>query len=176
MQTAQRSVRCDTHLRVQSLWLWPPEAFCIALVPRWHVKKYSGRSRKCLLFLYFKYESAMVQLMAEKTLFEKIIAKDIPANFVHEDARCVAIRDIDPQAPTHILIIPRKVIARVGQATSEDQALLGHLLLVAGEIARKNDFKDAFRIVINNGPSAGETVPHLHVHLLSGRKFEWPPG
>jgi histidine triad (HIT) family protein len=115
--------------------------------------------------------------MAEKTLFEKICAKEIPANIVHEDGLCVAFRDISPQAPVHILIVPRKPIPRVGLATETDQEVLGHLLLVAGKIARSENIADTgFRVVINNGPDGGEAVPHLHVHLLGGRKLDWPPG
>jgi len=115
--------------------------------------------------------------MAEETLFEKICDKDIPATIVHEDALCVCFRDISPQAPTHLLLVPRKPIARVALAAAEDQALLGHLLLTAGEIARREGIDGSgFRIVINNGPDAGEAVPHLHLHLLAGRKLDWPPG
>lgn len=111
-----------------------------------------------------------------KTLFRKIADKEIPATFVHEDELCVAIRDIAPQAPTHILIFPRKIIARIDEARPEDAALLGHLLLTAGAIAAKLGLGAGFRLVINNGRQAGETVPHLHVHLLAGRDLEWPPG
>ncbi|MGC4017753.1 MAG: histidine triad nucleotide-binding protein [Luteolibacter sp.] len=115
--------------------------------------------------------------MADKTLFEKICDKEIPADIVHEDDLCIAFRDIAPQAPVHLLLVPRKPIPRVGLATPDDQALLGHLLLTAGEIARREGFADAgFRVVINNGPDAGEAVPHLHVHILAGRKLDWPPG
>lgn len=115
--------------------------------------------------------------MAERTLFEKICAKEIPAEILHEDEFCVCFRDISPQAPVHLLLVPRKPIVRIAQADAGDQALLGHLLLTAGEIARKQGFDgDGFRIVINNGPDAGEAVPHLHLHLLAGRKLEWPPG
>jgi len=115
--------------------------------------------------------------MADKTLFQKICDKEIPANIVHEDEICVAFRDISPQAPVHILIVPRKPIPRVAAATAEDAATLGHLLLTAGNIARSEGVADSgFRIAINNGPHGGETVPHLHVHLLGGRPLEWPPG
>lgn len=111
-----------------------------------------------------------------KTLFQKIADKEIPAKFEHEDELCVAIRDINPQAPTHILIFPRKAVVRVGEAAPEDAALLGHLLLTAQAISKKLGLAKGFRLVINNGPQAGETVPHLHVHLLAGRNLEWPPG
>ncbi len=113
------------------------------------------------------------------TIFEKIIAREIPADIVHEDEHCLAFRDVNPQAPTHILIIPKKCIARVGEASPEDQSLLGHLLLTAGDIAKDleiNNPAQGFRLVINHGKDGGESVPHLHVHLLSGRPLSWPPG
>jgi histidine triad (HIT) family protein len=110
------------------------------------------------------------------TLFEKIIAREIPANFAHEDEHCIAIHDIDPQAPVHVLVIPKKLIARVGEAEVEDQSVLGHLLLTAAAVARKLELDAGYRIVINNGKNGGEAVPHLHVHLLGGRQMNWPPG
>lgn len=113
----------------------------------------------------------------EKTLFEKICAREIPATIVHEDQLCVAFQDISPKAPVHLLVVPRKPIPRVALATAEDQAVLGHLLLTAARIAREQGFSDdGFRLVINNGRDGGEAVPHLHVHLLAGRQLEWPPG
>ena len=111
-----------------------------------------------------------------KTLFEKIMDGEIPGQLEHEDDLCVALRDINPQAPTHLLVIPRKPIPRVGEADPEDQATLGHLLLTAGKLAKKLNLDNGFRIVINNGPDGGESVPHLHVHLLGGRSLSWPPG
>ncbi len=114
--------------------------------------------------------------MSEKTLFEKIAAREIPATIVHEDEHCMAIKDISPQAPVHILVFPKKRISRVGQASEADAPLLGHLLLSAANIAREQKLGDGFRLVINNGPHGGETVPHLHVHLLGGRQLGWPPG
>jgi len=113
------------------------------------------------------------------TLFEKIIAGEIPADIVHEDDLCLAFHDISPQAPTHILVIPKKVIPRVGEAVREDRDVLGHLLLTAGRIATDlgvNSTDEGFRLVINNGKNGGEAVPHLHIHLLSGRQMQWPPG
>ncbi len=114
------------------------------------------------------------------TIFERIMAGEIPAELVHEDEVCIAFRDISPQAPTHVLIVPRKVIPRVGEATADDQATLGHLLLTAGKVAEKLGVTDTenegFRLVINHGRNGGESVPHLHVHLLAGRLLEWPPG
>jgi histidine triad (HIT) family protein len=113
------------------------------------------------------------------TLFEKIIAREIPAQIIYEDESCVAINDINPKAPIHVLIIPRKVIPRVGDATPGDQAALGALLLAAGKVAKQlgvSDTSKGFRLVINHGRDAGETVPHMHVHLLAGRELGWPPG
>ncbi len=112
-----------------------------------------------------------------KTLFEKIIAREIPAQIVYEDDLVLAFRDINPQAPTHALIVPKQAIPRVAEATAEDQQLLGYLLLKAAEVAGKLGLgKGGFRLVINNGADGGETVPHLHVHILGGRHLKWPPG
>jgi histidine triad (HIT) family protein len=115
--------------------------------------------------------------MAEKTLFEKICEREIPATILHEDDRCLAFRDISPQAPLHILVIPRRAIPRIGLAESGDEALLGHLLLIAAQVARSEGIAETgYRLVINNGADGGEAVPHLHVHLLGGRSMKWPPG
>ena len=112
-----------------------------------------------------------------KTLFEKIIAREIPAQIVYEDDRVLAFRDINPQAPTHALMVPKKPIPRLAEAKTEDQELLGYLLLKAAEVAGKLGLdKGGFRLVINNGADGGETVPHLHVHILGGRYMKWPPG
>jgi histidine triad (HIT) family protein len=111
------------------------------------------------------------------TLFEKIIAREIPAQIVHEDSQCLAFRDISPQAPVHILVVPKKPVPRVAAAEAADEALLGHLLVTAAEIAKKEGIAESgFRVVVNSGPHGGETVPHLHVHLLGGRPMHWPPG
>lgn len=110
------------------------------------------------------------------TLFEKILAGEIPADLIHEDDLAFAIRDINPQAPVHILVIPREPLPRLAEATPANQALLGHLLLVARQLAASEKLAGGFRIVINNGPDGGESVPHLHVHLLGGRQLSWPPG
>lgn len=113
----------------------------------------------------------------QPTLFERIIRREIPATFVHEDEQCVAIRDIGPKAPTHILIIPRTPLAGVQAATAKDQGLLGHLLLVARTLAEQEGIAaGGYRLVINAGSDGGQTVPHLHVHLLGGRAMHWPPG
>ena len=111
-----------------------------------------------------------------KTLFEKIAAREIPAQIVYEDDFVLAIRDIAPQPPTHSLIFQKKPIARIGEAKNEDEKILGHLLLKAAEIAQKLDLKNGYRLVINNGADGGETVPHLHCHILGGRHMTWPPG
>lgn len=114
--------------------------------------------------------------MSAKTLFQKIIDGEIPGEFLYRDDRCVVLRDIDPQAPVHLLVIPRKPLPRIAAAGSDDADLLGHLLLVAREMAAKQELDGGFRIVINNGADGGESVPHLHVHVLGGRSLGWPPG
>lgn len=111
------------------------------------------------------------------TLFEKIIDREIPADIVYEDDNCLAFRDINPVAPVHILLIPKKPIPGLAQANGEDHAVLGHLLVKAAEIARSEGLEEGgYRVVINNGEGAGQTVFHLHLHLLGGRPFTWPPG
>jgi len=112
-----------------------------------------------------------------KTLFEKIIAREIPAAIVYEDDLVLAFRDIHTQAPVHILIVPKQPVPRIAEALTEDRLLLGHLLLKAAEVADKAGLKTGgYRLVINNGKDGGETVPHLHVHILGGRPLAWPPG
>jgi histidine triad (HIT) family protein len=111
------------------------------------------------------------------TIFEQIIAREIPARIAYEDELCLAFHDVNPQSPVHLLVVPKKPIARIGEATAGDEALLGHLLLVAQQVAREAGIaQSGFRIVINNGRDGGETVPHLHVHVLGGRPLGWPPG
>jgi histidine triad (HIT) family protein len=110
------------------------------------------------------------------TLFEKIINREIPADIVYEDEHCLAFRDINPAAPVHILVIPKKHIPKLVDTTDSDSTLLGQLLLAASNIARQEGYGDAFRLVINNGADAGQSVFHLHVHILAGRSFGWPPG
>lgn len=114
--------------------------------------------------------------MSDPTLFEKIVAREIPADIVAEDDRFIAFRDINPQAPMHILVCPKKPIPKVSDATEADADLLGYLLLKAAEIAAAEGYADAFRLVVNNGAAVGQTVFHIHVHLLGGRDFRWPPG
>jgi histidine triad (HIT) family protein len=114
--------------------------------------------------------------MPDKTLFSKIIDREIPANIEYEDDTCIVIRDINPQAPVHVLIIPKKPIVRITEMEAADNAILGELMGVAQKLAEKLELDQGFRIVINNGPYGGETVPHLHVHLLGKRPLAWPPG
>lgn len=112
-----------------------------------------------------------------KTLFEKIIAREIPATIVYEDDLVLAFKDINPGAPTHVLIVPKKPILRIAEAQPEDHQVLGHLLLKAAEVAKQLGLvQGGYRLVINNGPDAGESVPHLHLHILGGRRLAWPPG
>ena len=112
-----------------------------------------------------------------KTLFEKIIDREIPATIVYEDDRVLAFRDIKPAAPTHVLIIPKKPISRIAEAKPEDEPLIGYLMLKAAEVARQLGLaQSGFRLVFNNGPDAGEAVPHLHCHIIGGRQLGWPPG
>jgi len=111
------------------------------------------------------------------TLFEKLIARQIPARVVFEDDQVFAFHDLKPQAPVHVLIVPKKPIPRLGEAGAGDQAVLGHLFLKAGEVAHKLGLAESgYRLVVNNGRDAGEAVPHLHVHILGGRPLGWPPG
>jgi histidine triad (HIT) family protein len=112
-----------------------------------------------------------------KTLFEKIAAREVPAKIVYEDEQVLALEDIKPAAPKHVLIVPKKPIPRIAAAHAEDQLLLGHLLLKAAQVAEQLGLKQTgYRLVINNGPDAGESVPHLHCHILGGRHLAWPPG
>lgn len=113
----------------------------------------------------------------QKTLFQKIADKEIPAAIVYEDELCVAFRDIAPAAPVHVLLVPRKPIPDIAAATAEDAALLAHLMLKVGDIARAEGLTEGgFRTVMNTGEQAGQTVPHLHIHIIGGRSLQWPPG
>ena len=114
--------------------------------------------------------------MLKDNIFQKIIDKQIPADIVYEDDRCLAFRDINPQAPTHIIIIPRKVIRTHSDIEATDRDLLGHLHLVALQLARSENLAHGYRLVINCDDRGGQTVPHLHMHLLGGRDMQWPPG
>ena len=110
------------------------------------------------------------------TVFQKIIARQIPAKIIWEDGDAIAFHDVNPQAPVHVLVVPKRVVPRLADATESDRTLLGKLLLVAGNLAKKLDLSSGYRVVINSGPDAGESVPHLHVHLLGKRALAWPPG
>ncbi len=110
------------------------------------------------------------------TIFGKILRREVPAKFLHEDERCVVIRDVAPKAPTHLLVIPKQPLVNLADAAEPDAGLLGHLLLVAAKMARQEGIGDGFRVVVNNGAAAGQSVFHLHVHVLGGRPMDWPPG
>lgn len=110
------------------------------------------------------------------TIFQRIIDKEIPAKIVHEDDWCLAFHDVAPQAPTHVLVIPKKPLTNLAAAGTEDQALLGHLLLTAKKVAEQLGLANGYRTVINCGPDGGQSVDHLHIHVLGGRKLHWPPG
>ena len=110
------------------------------------------------------------------TIFQKIIDKGLPADIIYEDELALVFKDINPVAPTHLLIIPKKQIEKVSDAEDQDKELLGHLLLVAGKVARDLGIDEAFRLVVNNGAGAQQTVFHLHIHLIAEREFTWPPG
>ena len=115
--------------------------------------------------------------MAAKTIFKRIIDKEIPAQILYEDDRCLAFRDVNPQAPTHVLLIPRKEIRSTDDLSDEDAALMGHLWLVIRDLARKLGLAEGgYRVVTNCGRDGGQSVDHLHLHLLGGRAMEWPPG
>lgn len=114
--------------------------------------------------------------MPEKTIFKKIIDGEIPADVIHDDDLCLAFRDIDPKAPTHVLVIPKKEIPSLAAAEDADRDLLGHLLLVCRDVAEKLGLGDGYRVVNNCGPQGGQAVDHLHLHVLGGRRMMWPPG
>jgi histidine triad (HIT) family protein len=114
--------------------------------------------------------------MAGKTIFKRIIDKEIPSDIVYEDDECLAFRDVNPQAPVHVLVIPKKEIASLADADDEDAPLLGHLLTTARMLAVEMQLERGYRIVVNCGPDGGQSVDHLHLHVLGGRKLTWPPG
>lgn len=112
----------------------------------------------------------------QETLFTKIINREIPADIIYEDDLCIAFRDINPQAPLHALLVPKQVLSKLSEGSKQQQSLLGHLMLTAPLIAEQQGYADAFRLVINNGEEAGQTVFHLHIHIIAGRPLNWPPG
>jgi histidine triad (HIT) family protein len=127
--------------------------------------------------LKYIYSTVKLPLMAgEKTLFQKIIDGEEPGDILYEDDRCAVIRDINPQAPTHVLIVPRNPIPDLDALTEEDTSLVGHLFLVAQKVAAKEGLTGGYRTVFNNGSDAQQTVQHIHLHLLGGRRMTWPPG
>ena len=110
------------------------------------------------------------------TIFGRIIRGEVPAKIVHDDDRCLAFHDVAPQAPVHVLVIPKKPLASLAEATADDADLLGHLVVVATQLARSLGLASGYRLVVNCGPDGGQSVDHLHVHLLGGRQLGWPPG
>ena len=110
------------------------------------------------------------------TIFTKIINREIPATIVYEDEHCLAFRDVRPQAPTHVLVIPKREIAALDAISASDTELLGHLWLTIPKIAKQQGLSGGYRVVVNNGPDAGQTVDHIHFHILGGRNLSWPPG
>jgi histidine triad (HIT) family protein len=114
--------------------------------------------------------------MAEKTIFKRIIDGEIPAKIVYQDDRCLAFQDIAPQAPTHVIVIPKKEIPSLNEIADEDAALVGHLLVVISKLAQELKLDGGYRVIVNCGPHAGQSVDHLHFHLLAGRQMNWPPG
>jgi histidine triad (HIT) family protein len=114
--------------------------------------------------------------MSETTIFKKIIDRQIPAEIVYEDDLCLAFKDIQPQAPVHLIVIPKREIPKVDDVTDEDAALVGHLFVAMGKIAAQLGLSGGYRVLTNNGPDAGQEVMHLHFHMLGGRRFGWPPG
>jgi histidine triad (HIT) family protein len=114
--------------------------------------------------------------MAQKTIFKRIIDGEIPADIVHEDELCLAFRDVAPQAPVHVLVIPKRQIANLDALTGDDEALIGHLYTVIRKLAGKLGLENGYRVVVNCGPDGGQSVDHLHFHLLGGRQMRWPPG
>jgi len=111
-----------------------------------------------------------------ETIFSRIISREIPARIEHEDELCLAFHDVAPQAPVHLLVIPKRAIPSLAEVTAADAPLLGHLMGVASSLARKLGLEDGYRLVVNCGRDGGQTVPHLHIHLLGGRSLTWPPG
>ncbi len=115
--------------------------------------------------------------MSEKSIFEKICARELPADIIYEDDHCLCFRDIAPQAPVHALLIPKRRINRIGQANANDAELLGHMMTQIPQLTETLGIAESgFRLVVNNGADGGEAVPHLHIHILGGRALQWPPG
>ncbi len=118
----------------------------------------------------------MTDSSPSKTIFKRIIDREIPARLVYEDDQCLAFHDVSPQAPVHVLVIPKKEIVSVATVADEDESLLGHLWIVIRNLARELKLDEGYRVVVNTGEDGGQSVPHLHFHLLGGRSMKWPPG
>jgi histidine triad (HIT) family protein len=129
-----------------------------------------------LLLTLGKSQLTFEQMTTEETIFSKIIRREIPADIVYEDELALAFKDVHPQAPVHILVIPKKALAKLSDAKPEDQALLGHLLLIVKRVAQEAGLTNGYRVVINTGDDGGQTVHHMHLHILGGRQMLWPPG
>ncbi|KAK3598514.1 hypothetical protein CHS0354_001054 [Potamilus streckersoni] len=121
-------------------------------------------------------EKAQTAKPGGDTIFGKIIRKEIPCSLIYEDDQCIAFKDISPQAPIHFLVVPKKPIIKLDEVEAEDQQLLGHLFLVVKKVAREQGLDDGYRVTINNGRHGGQSVYHLHIHVMGGRQMEWPPG
>lgn len=121
-------------------------------------------------------EKAQLAKPGGDTIFGKIVRKEIPCDFIYEDDQCVAFNDLSPQAPVHFLVIPKKPISRLSEAEDADEQLLGHLMLAAKKVAKQQGLNDGYRLVINDGPMGGQSVYHIHIHVMSGRQMGWPPG
>lgn len=115
-------------------------------------------------------------MSGEKTIFKKIIDREIPADIIYEDELCLAFNDVNPQAPVHVLVIPKQEISSMAHLQDSDQALVGHLLLTVGKLAKQLGLESGYRTIVNTGKEGGQTVDHLHLHLLGGRSLHWPPG
>ena len=146
--------------------LFPPPTWAFFLLP----------SSFFLLPSSFFLLPSLTPMTTQETLFSKIIRKEIPADIVYEDDLALAFRDINPQAPVHILVIPKHPIAKLADAESQDHALMGHLLLTVKRVAEQLGLSNGYRVVINSGSDGGQTVDHLHLHILGGRQMKWPPG
>ncbi|CAD5111110.1 DgyrCDS452 [Dimorphilus gyrociliatus] len=150
-----------------------------------HLKNGAALSKNCKNILLTKPNSAKLSDEVTKaqtaqfggdTIFGKIIRKEIPADILYEDDKCLAFHDVSPQAPNHFLVIPKKNISQISKVTDDDSELLGHLLNTARKCAEKENLANGYRIVINNGKDGAQSVYHLHIHVLGGRQMEWPPG
>ncbi|CAD6239482.1 GSCOCG00008710001-RA-CDS [Cotesia congregata] len=139
-------------------------------------KVYSSNIFMLIRKMASEVEKAQSAVPSEDTIFGKILRKEIPCKFIYEDDKCVAFHDVNAQAPTHFLVIPRKPIPQLSKAADEDELLLGHLMNVARKVAKQEGLDQGFRLVINDGQNGAQSVYHLHLHVLGGRQMQWPPG